>query len=163
MTTAHKETEATGERIDRAAVDSLTFQLIVLLNLIVRPFDAIFGAKHNIILSEWRCVMWLAAYPGSSGEDTAAGTGMDRMSVSRNLRALEKKGYTARTCDPNDRKRRQWRLTQEGWAVYDAIQPSAQDRDRELVSALSAQERRLVQQLLEDGIERFRSKPPNTL
>ena len=144
------------DRTDSAAIDSLTFKLIVLLNLIVRPFDATFGARHKIILSEWRCIMWLAANPGASGEDTANGTGMDRMSVSRNLRSLEKKGYTKRSTDPADRKRRQWRLTTAGWQVYDDIRPAANARDSELVASLSADERRIFAQLLDGGIARFR-------
>lgn len=148
--------DGVAERVDRGAVENLTFRLIVLMNLIVRPFDATFGARHNIILSEWRCMMWLAANPGASGEDTATGTGMDRMSVSRNLRSLEKKGYTMRSTDPADRKRRQWRLTGSGWKVYDHIRPAANARDGELVAAMSAEERRIFTELLDGGIARFR-------
>lgn len=136
---------ATGQdRRDDRAIRSMTFQLIVLMNLITRPFNAEHGARHGIALSEWRCVMWLAACPGASGQDTADGIGMDRMSVSRNLRSLEQKGMAHRTGDPRDRKRWNWRLSDKGWAVYDQIWPSAKERDAVLERDLRPADRAAV-------------------
>ena len=136
------------ERRDDKAIQSLTFQLIVLMNLITKPFNTVHGARHGIALSEWRCVMWLAASPGSSGQDTADGIGMDRMSVSRNLRSLERKGLAHRTEDPKDRKRWNWRLSSDGWSVYDQILPSAMQRDALIDANLSAASRDAVAQFL---------------
>ncbi len=138
----------TDDRQDDRAIRSLTFELIVLMNLITKPFNAVHGARHGVALSEWRCIMWLAAYPGASGQSTADGIGMDRMSVSRNLRSLEQKGLAHRTEDPDDRKRWNWRLSDQGWSVYDQIRPAALERDALLEANLSPANREAVAHFL---------------
>ncbi len=139
------------ERRDTRAIETLTFRLIVLLNLITKPFNASHGAQHDISLSEWRCIMWLAAHPGSSGQATANGIGLDRMSVSRNLRSLETKGRVSRVADKKDRKRWQWRLTKSGWAIYDAIVPGAILRDQTFTGALNRDECAVVNRFLKEA------------
>ena len=145
-----------GERIDERAVDSLAFKLIVLLNLIIKPFQSNFGDQYNISLVEWRCMMWLAAKPGSSGAETATGVGMDRMNVSRGLRSLRDKKYTQCRRGKDDRKKWQWRLTDEGWKVYDNIAVSAIERDQLLLQSLDGDQRVAVVRFLEDAIVQLR-------
>lgn len=135
-----KTADRTDTHYSIDAVDTLTFRLIVLGNKIASTFHAEYGRQHGIILSEWRCIIWLAARPGSSGQETSQGTAMDRMSVSRNLRSLEKKGKVQRRADENDAKRWLWTLTPAGRAVYDAIMPHAEKRDRQITSAFNAAE-----------------------
>ena len=148
--------EAAGDgRTDDRAIGSLTFQLIVLMNVITKPFNMVHGARHGIALSEWRCVMWLAANPGASGQDTADGIGMDRMSVSRNLRSLERKKMVVRHEDQKDRKRWNWRLSAAGWAVYDDILPSAMERDALLQSDLAPTDRAAVASFLAGARQRL--------
>ncbi len=142
-------------RSDSRATETLTFRLIVLLNLITRPFNTDHGARHNITLSEWRCITWLAAVPGSSGQDTATGIGMDRMGVSRNLRSLKTKSVVSRAIDPADRKRWNWQLTERGWAIYDAIMPEAVERDKMLTENMSNAEIATMRQFLEIATRQF--------
>lgn len=148
--------EVKTERVDSRAVDSLAFRLIVLMNLIVKPFHQNIGDEHDISLVEWRCMMWLAARPGCSGAETAIGVGMDRMNVSRSLRSLRDKSYTKRRQDDDDRKKWQWRLTDSGWKVYDAIVTSAIQRDRILVQSLDKNERAVVLQFFETATKQLR-------
>ncbi|MEM9011232.1 MAG: MarR family winged helix-turn-helix transcriptional regulator [Pseudomonadota bacterium] len=147
---------AEGERRDSAILETLTFRLIVLMNLMTRPFAETHGALHGLSLSEWRCLMWLAGVPGVSGEDTASGTGMDRMSVSRALRALEGRGLLERRADPRNRRRSEWRLTAAGWAIYEAIAPAALARDQDLTAGLSAEERDVLHNAIEAAIDSLR-------
>ena len=143
------------DRRDVRAIQSLTFQLIVLMNLITKPFNTVHGARHGVSLSEWRCVMWLAAHPGASGQDTADGIGMDRMSVSRNLRSLESKDMVGRRENEKDRKRWDWRLTPAGWSVYDQIVPSAIERDALLSGNLGLEEGDAVAKFLAEARKRL--------
>jgi|GEM_PF-2121315 len=151
------EPENLSERRDPALTDTLTFRLIVAMNLIVKPFATIYGEAHGISLSEWRCLIWLAAAPGSSGEDTASGIGMDRMSVSRNLRALQRKGYASRTPDPNNRKRWQWRLSSLGWSVFDEIAAGAIERDHAITATMTRDEQARMIRFLDDTIAMLRA------
>ncbi|MEM9106360.1 MAG: MarR family winged helix-turn-helix transcriptional regulator [Pseudomonadota bacterium] len=148
-------------RQDDQAIRSLTFQLIVLMNLITKPFNAVHGARHGIALSEWRCIMWLAACPDASGQDTADGIGMDRMSVSRNLRSLERKGLAKRSEDQKDRKRWNWRLSSKGWSVYLQILPAAMKRDQLIESNLSPASRDAVAEFLASAKAMLESEDEN--
>ena len=96
--------------------------------------------------------MWLAGNPGTTGQDTAAGTGMDRMSVSRNLRSMERKGMVVRVEDAADRKRWNWQLTGAGWEIYDEILPSALARDKLLTRDLSEDTRATILAFLENSL-----------
>jgi len=148
---------AEEKRTDAAAVSTLTFKLIVLMNLVVKPFNSTFGVDNNLSLPEWRCMMWLAAHPDASGQDTANGTGMDRMHVSRSLRSMEAKDYTTRHPGRDDRKKWEWSLTPGGWEVYDRIIASALDRDGVLTQSLDADERALVSRFLDSATATLRS------
>lgn len=126
--------------------------MILLGNKIASNFPASVGRAHGIILSEWRCIIWLASNPGTSGQDTAQGTAMDRMSVSRNLRSLEKKKLALREQGSMDAKKWQWHLTPAGRAVYDAIMPEAVKRDRQITGAFSADELAAFQSAITSAI-----------
>ncbi len=65
--------------------------------------------------------------------------------MSRTVSALVERGWVARTEDPEDRRRVQLRVTDEGWAVYEELRTQAQTYLATRVAALTAEER---QQLL---------------
>jgi DNA-binding MarR family transcriptional regulator len=147
----HSGSRIPGERIETAISDTLVFRLIVAMNLIVKPFIEVYARRFGISLSEWRCLLWLAADPGASGEDVARATGMDRMTVSRTLRRLKRDGRASRIPDSTNRKRFEWRLTAAGWALYDEISPSAMERDRRITRTIPEAER----VVLTDALDRI--------
>lgn len=145
-----------GAHAEPGATESLTFRLIVLVNELTRPFNAGEGARYGITLSDWRCILWIAAHPDASGEDTADGTAMERMTVSRSLRRLEASGLASRTIDPNDRKRSQWRLTDKGMGVYSALTPRAFARDALIAQGFDAKTLSAVAAFVDTAIARLR-------
>lgn len=151
-------TRAAGPAPGINATDTLTFRLVVLVNEIVRPFNAGAGAQYGITLSEWRCILWVAAHPDSSGEETAEGTAMDRMTVSRSLRRLAARGLAERETDATDRKRAMWRLTPAGRAIYDALTPRAFARDALIAAGLDEGELRALRAFIDTAIARLRAE-----
>jgi DNA-binding MarR family transcriptional regulator len=139
------------------ATETLTFRLIVLVNELVRPFAAGEGARFGITLSEWRCMIWIEAHPGASGEETAEGTAMDRMTVSRSLRRLLSAGLARRETDPSDRKRSQWWLTEAGREVHAALMPRAYARDAMIAEGLDPETLARVAEFLDTAIARLRA------
>ena len=129
-------------RSDPRITQALSFQLLVAVNRLTRPFPEAIGRPNDLALPDWRCMMALAAWPDSSGEDVARAMGMDRMSVSRSLRSLERRGRAARQPDPANRKRQRWRMTDAGWDLFDRLLPEALARDAQAFGGLSAEERR---------------------
>ena len=148
---------ALPERRDVRIAETLTFELLVAVNRLARAFREQFGRELEIGLPEWRCVMALAAWPGSSGEEVGRRMAMDRMTVSRSLRRLEAAGRAARRPDPGDQRRAAWHLTEAGWTVFDRITPSALARDEAAFADLTPDERRLVRRVL-SGISAYGNK-----
>lgn len=116
-------------------------QLTLAMNLVVRPFADEHAKRLDLTLTEWRVVKALAAEPERSGEEVARASFTERMAVSRALRRLEGQGRTSRRKDPADRKKNLWRLTGEGWAVFDEMAPLAEAHQRAVLVGLSEAER----------------------
>jgi DNA-binding MarR family transcriptional regulator len=156
-------TKATEKDADREKLrrdghleGSVMSQMILAMNLIVRPFIETHAKTHDLPLPEWRVMMALANEPERSGEDIARTLAVDRMGVSRALRRLEAKGRAQRRVSPQDRKRNLWTLTEEGWHLFDAIAVSAEARQDEVLRGLTATERRTFLSVLEKVIEQAR-------
>jgi DNA-binding MarR family transcriptional regulator len=135
-------------RVDDSLLSSLLFDLIRTMNVIVKPFLDVHGKAIDLSLPEWRAMIMLAASPGISGEEIAKRIMMDKMTVSRALRRLEKVGRTNRHKLPTDRKVNQWYLTAEGWAIFDAIALAARDHEAGLMARFTPEERRTFEDLV---------------
>lgn len=134
-------------RDDRIA-RTVSFRLLQAVNRMTRPFHEEFGARFGLGLSEWRAVMALAATPGASGRDVADAMGLDPMTASRALRRLEREGRAERRTDPGNRRRHRWTLTEGGWAVFDAVMPTALERDAALFGHVSEADRAALDRVL---------------
>ncbi|MEE4208908.1 MAG: MarR family winged helix-turn-helix transcriptional regulator [Parvularcula sp.] len=144
-----------GKR-DARLEGSVMSQMILAMNLIVRPFIETYGKEHDLTLPEWRVMMALAKEPGRSGEEIAKALAVDRMSVSRALRRLEGHGRTVREVAKEDRKRNMWTLTEKGWDLFETVAASAEERQAMVLSGLTADERRIFLTVLERVIENAR-------
>lgn len=142
----------TPARSEPAISQSIAFRMIVALNLIIKPFMETHGKEHDLSLSEWRCMMALASEPGSSGEDVSRIMGMDKMTVSRTLRRLEKSRRASRETDPRNRKRWQWSLTAEGWSLFDRIAPTAAEREERFLRAVDPAQQEALRLILDAAI-----------
>ena len=80
---------ASGPRL--LADDSLFFKLVRVVNLTARPFVETLSRQHQLSLNEWRVMVVLASHPGVAAHEVAEITGLDKMSVSRALAALERR------------------------------------------------------------------------
>lgn len=130
------------------AVDEAFYRMLRLVNLTAKPFFTRFGVKHGLSINEWRIIIVLANRPGSSVQELADGTGLDKMSASRAVRRLIGKGRVARTRDPGDARRTLHRLTEAGLAVFRELAPSARRRVDELFDSLSPAEVRSFGRLI---------------
>ena len=121
----------------------------VVSNRISRAFYTDIEARHGISLPEWRVMLTLTRHPGMAAMAVAALWGMDKMSISRAVRRLERGGLVRRTPAAGDRRRWVLELTQEGRRRYRAIEPAATGRYREFLKALDSREIVTLRQLLE--------------
>ena len=137
--------------------DSIFFRLVRVVNLTARPFSESIGKAHRLTLNEWRVLLVLANHPGVSASEIAGFTGLDKMSVSRSLAGLVRRGRVVRRVDAADRRRMLLRLSAEGERLYERIGTPAKERERRLFSGIGAgeQERlgRTLDRLIENLIE----------
>jgi DNA-binding MarR family transcriptional regulator len=132
------------------------FRILLLVDLIARPFARVYERSHNIKLIEWRVMRALRSTPGLSGTELGERLGLDKMAISRAVRGLETNEWLIRAVDPQDHRRALLTLTETGVAMCDKIRPSSQAGERHLLSALNAQEQRQLDVILEKLIVRAR-------
>jgi DNA-binding MarR family transcriptional regulator len=82
-------------------------------------------------------------------KDIADFTVMNKALISRSLSELTARGYTARVVDPQDARRRVWKLTPKGEAFVEAFRPVRLDRQNKLIQALSREEKAMLVDILE--------------
>lgn len=91
----------------------------------------------------------LNAQPGMDQHTLAAEIGLDRTTVSNVLTRLEERDLIFREVDSRDRRTKRASLTRAGKSMLKDMQSSIEDAHRELVSPLSAADRKhFLRQLL---------------
>jgi len=133
------------------ADSSLFFKLVRVVNLTARPFVETLGRAHQLSLNEWRVMVVLANHPGVAASDLAQATGLDKMSISRAIAALSRRGRLVKEADAGDGRRTLLWLNAEGLRVFETIGTLAKQRERQLFGRIDAAE---LQQL-ERSVDRL--------
>lgn len=102
-----------------------------------RTFQKYFGVG----VREWRVLAILGDYGPASAAEMVGQAAFDKATVSRAVKTLEKLGFVERLPDETDGRKQQVRLTDTGVELHDRIVPLAVMRAKVLESALTAQER----------------------
>lgn len=127
----------------------LPYRLSVASNkasgLIARAYQARFG----LTIWEWRVIAVLGEAAPLTAQAICEATAMDKVTVSRAIRALDGRGLLARTPSATDRRASDVALTDAGRGVYREVAPLALDYERRLLEDLSADERAALTALLE--------------
>ncbi len=139
--------------------DSLFFKLVLIVNLTAGPFSRGPQRTHGLTLTEWRVLRTLALTPGLAAADVAERLGLDKMAISRAVRALETAGRLKRRPLSSDARRATLFLTKHGTALHAAVDPGGRAREAELLSDLSKSERVELARLLNRLIVRARGLP----
>lgn len=127
----------------------LPYRLSLLSNTISQGVARRYQQDHDISVIEWRVVVILGRFPGSTASEVVEKTAMDKVTISRSVRSLEEKGFLQRRVDPSDRRRQRLFLTRgRGKRVLEAIVPLAAAYETDLLDTLDSGERRSLQKLL---------------
>jgi DNA-binding MarR family transcriptional regulator len=131
---------ATVEALSLPIDDSLFFKLVRLVNLTARPFSQTIGRANQLSLNDWRAMLVLANHPGVAASEVAFLTGLDKMTVSRSIAALERRGRLVKREDPSDKRRTLLWLNAAGQRLFERIGTPAKAREAQLFSVASAAE-----------------------
>lgn len=125
---------------DGTPADTVLAHIHMLSSRIDRAFLGEVAAEYRVTLAEWRVILTLRHYPGSSAAAIRRRWGMEKMAASRAVRGLEAAGRIVRRRNPGDRRGHVLTLTREGEALYDQIIPGASRRYLEILDCLSVPE-----------------------
>ena len=100
-------------------------ELLKLSNRLMAPFSTHLADRYKISLNEFRLLMTIGALGSTASHEVAEKTGVNVMSVSRAVAALERNGRISVTTDPANRRRKVLSLTEEGKRLYAIMRPQS--------------------------------------
>ena len=119
----------------------LPYRLSVLTNLISTAIAGAYRQRFGLSIPAWRVLAVLANSPDLSAAEVAQRTAMDKVAVSRAVRALLREARLERRVARADRRRSVLRLTASGRHVHAAVAPVALAYERSLLESLARSER----------------------
>ena len=127
----------------------LPYRLSVLSNRISGSIAREYSQRFDLGVTEWRVMAILGRTPDLSANQVAQRTAMDKVAVSRAVARLLASGRIEREFDEDDRRRSVLRLSEAGYAIYDAVVPLALGFEQQVLGELAADERELLFRLLD--------------
>jgi DNA-binding MarR family transcriptional regulator len=122
--------------------------LTFLANKWARSASHLYLKRFGIGIEAWRIVVLLAIEGRMSSQRICQVIGMDKASVSRNLKQMQRMKLAEVEIAPEDARQRFARLTQDGFALHDRMLPLVLEREQRLLSCLSQDERKVLRDML---------------
>jgi DNA-binding MarR family transcriptional regulator len=142
-----------GGRPDAAAEFALEsflpYRLSVVTNHASRLFSRRYSEVYGLSIPEWRVLAVAGRFGGLSATEVVERTAMDKVKVSRAIRALLLRGLLARQEDAADRRVQRLAMTRAGRALHACIVPEAKALEAGLLAALAPDERQALHRLLD--------------
>ncbi|MBY0563146.1 MAG: MarR family transcriptional regulator [Hyphomonadaceae bacterium] len=124
------------------------FSMLAIINVTAQPFSKLFETKYDITLNEWRILHILALNPGCSQAAIVRALGLDKMTVSRAVARLKRKGSISKVADPENLRAARMSMTAAGRRLHKLIATSGARRAKHLFVGFSAEERRMHRNLI---------------
>lgn len=119
----------------------IPFFLIAISNKLTTNASRHMMKQFNCGVTEWRILSMLAVEPNIPPGRITTVVGIDKSSVSRSLRLLEKRGCITVLSDPSHGRRLLLSLTPAGQAMHDEIIDAVLDREQTMLTGLSPDDR----------------------
>jgi DNA-binding MarR family transcriptional regulator len=108
-----------------------------------------YQARYGLDIPEWRVLATLGFRQGAcSAQYIAHCTRTHKSTISRAVNALMQRQLVERVENADDRREFRLRMTRKGHALYEELIPRLLRREQEILSCLSARERKDFAQLL---------------
>jgi DNA-binding MarR family transcriptional regulator len=132
------------------------YRLAVLTNIVSMSIATAYEQEFGLTIPEWRVLAVLARYPNLSAIEVSERAAMDKVAVSRAVQSLVAARRIVRAHDKGDRRRWTLKLSPAGRSVYTRVAPLALRYERQLLNTLSSNDRRALNRLIGQLIERAR-------
>ena len=125
------------------------YRMSYLINAIIVPTYEDVRRDFGVIRAEYHLLMCLAHYPTLSAQDVSRLTRRPRNSISRAVHRMLAEGYLERSPDPNDGRQARLSITPAGRELHEKIAGRLAERQEEILSPLTADEREQLDGLLQ--------------
>ena len=115
----------------------LPFRLNVLAQTVSEQLSAIYAARFNLDIPQWRILANLASRGDMTAQDIARITYSHKSTISRAVQELEDRGLIARKVSSSDKRSFTLALTSEGRRLFRQLLPLVLDFERNLIASLS--------------------------
>ena len=120
----------------------LPYRLSVLAQLVSESLHDLYVGPFELTVTQWRVMAALGRFAPLTASDVGQRIVMDKVTVSRAVAGLMKRGLVERAPDRRDRRRASLELSARGRAMHARIVPIALGYERRLYEALDDDERR---------------------
>ena len=127
----------------------LPYRLSVASNKASGLIAPAYQAKFGLSIWEWRVIAVLGEGRPLTAQALCEATAMDKVTVSRAIRALDERGLVQRKPNPGDKRASDVTLTTQGGEVYAEVAPLALRYEQMLLEGFSDEERGQLMALLE--------------
>ena len=117
--------------------------VLVLCHMLSKRIGNDFGpalGKLGLSVAEWRVLLTLASHGGTNGQEIARRWATNKMTVSRAIDGLRRRGLIERNRNTSDKRVVDVEMTAAGLELFEQMVPIANQRYRELMVSLSASE-----------------------
>jgi len=146
MTTDVKQRSAL--RFDPDSLEWIGLRLTVVSSRYMAPISTALEQEKGLSRDDVTVTICLSITNATSAQEIVRYTGRPKNSVSRAVASLEERGFLRRDSDASDRRSSKLSLTARGRRLFDDISSRFVQRDRLMLRALSEQERRSFNRLL---------------
>jgi len=129
--------------------DLLTYRISSIYSRLSVGTAMELSKPFNLVLREWRVMAMLARHEPLSASELVARSPLDKASASRAIANLTRRKLVSVSASEDDARVKVVRLTDAGWDLYAQVAPKSVARQKAIMSALSASERRDLVSMLE--------------
>jgi DNA-binding MarR family transcriptional regulator len=154
-TTAHRiQAAPDGSEAPLKLEKFLPYRLNVCAALVSQSLSAIYAARYNIGVPEWRVLVTLGEFELMTAKAIGEHSHMHKTKVSRAVSNLERRKLVTRRANRDDLREAFLSLTPAGRDIYDELAPMALDFARQLLEGVDPADRPALWRAIDTLTER---------
>jgi DNA-binding MarR family transcriptional regulator len=125
------------------------YQLTQLQAKVSDNIAEIYTGKFDLSRQEWRVLACLGNGELLSAKQIGEQTNLEKMPASRAISKMQTQGLLVKSADKTDKRSSLLKLTEHGLSIYQQLIPMVLEREQELLSVLSIQDKNQLTEIIE--------------
>jgi len=126
----------------------LPYKLSILSQSVSGLIATEYESKFGLSMNQWRCLVIINARQPVTAQAISDLTLLDKMTISRTVRALKARKLIQTETPDTDARRRPLSLTKSGRQIYDEVIPIAKAYEFKLLALLSSEEQYILEVIM---------------